>query len=110
MSSVNQIRQGDVYLKRVTAIPEGLESVRPGGIGYVLEEGEVTGHFHAISKTDFMKMWKGSDTDFNELFIDVDKPVDLTHDEHGTAKIPAGLWRKITQRQYAPDSIQKVID
>ena len=50
----NQIRQGDVYLKRVTEIPSGLEQVVPSSsLGFVLEEGEVTGHFHTISETEF---------------------------------------------------------
>ena len=107
----NQIRQGDVFLRRVDSIPEGLEPVAPENIGLVLEEGEVTGHFHTISETDFTKMWKGPDTAFNELFLEVTtEKVDLTHDQHGTVEVPKGLWRKITQREYHPEDIQKVID
>jgi hypothetical protein len=44
-----QIRQGDVYLIPVKALPAGCTPIQPeGGRRFVLAHGEVTGHAHAI--------------------------------------------------------------
>lgn len=44
-----QIRQGDVYLIPVKALPAGCKPIQPeGGRRFVLAHGEVTGHAHAI--------------------------------------------------------------
>lgn len=44
-----QIRQGDVYLIPVAALPAGCKPIQPeGGRRFVLAHGEVTGHAHAI--------------------------------------------------------------
>jgi len=44
-----QIRQGDVYLIPVTALPAGCKPIQPeGGRRFVLAHGEATGHAHAI--------------------------------------------------------------
>lgn len=45
----HQIRQGDVYLIPVKALPKGCTPIDPeGGRRFVLAHGEVTGHAHAI--------------------------------------------------------------
>lgn len=45
----HQIRQGDVYLIPVTALPAGCRPIQPeAGRRFVLAHGEVTGHAHAI--------------------------------------------------------------
>ena len=44
-----QIRQGDVFLIPVAALPAGCKPMQPeGGRRFVLAHGEVTGHAHAI--------------------------------------------------------------
>lgn len=49
MTQPIQIRQGDVYLIPVKALPAGCTPIQPeGGRRFVLAHGEVTGHAHAI--------------------------------------------------------------
>lgn len=44
-----QIRQGDVYLIPIKALPLGCKPIQPeGGRRFVLAHGEVTGHAHGI--------------------------------------------------------------
>ena len=41
-------QQGDVLIQKVGELPADLETMRKGKRGYVLAEGEVTGHAHRI--------------------------------------------------------------
>lgn len=43
-----QLRQGDVQIQQVTALPPGCTELPPEGHRIVLAHGEVTGHAHAI--------------------------------------------------------------
>lgn len=43
-----QLRQGDVQIQQVAALPDGCKEVPPEGNRIVLAHGEVTGHAHAI--------------------------------------------------------------
>lgn len=45
---MTQYRQGDVYLIRVQALPDGARPIRRSRRGIVLAEGEATGHAHII--------------------------------------------------------------
>jgi hypothetical protein len=43
-----QFRQGDVYLRRVEALPKELREIPRDGGRIILAYGELTGHAHAI--------------------------------------------------------------
>jgi len=45
----NQARQGDIFIKRVPALPTDLAELPREGGRVILAHGEVTGHAHAIS-------------------------------------------------------------
>jgi hypothetical protein len=84
------IQQGDVLLKSVSKLPEGKKIGRQyTGYGrgrFILAEGEVTGHCHAICDDVTMVDANGV------MYLQNDKPVELGHEEHHNVEVPAGIW------------------
>ncbi len=102
-------RQGDVLLISVGELPEKLEQVAREGRRVILARGEVTGHAHAI-KDDRAALFR--DPKLAAIFLRVsgNAPVLLEHAEHDTIAIPAGNYRVVRQREYAPGEIRRVAD
>jgi hypothetical protein len=63
-----QIVQGDVFIVSAS-IPKGAKKVKKTKRGYVLAEGEATGHCHAV--TEEIEMYEKGGT----LYLKNDKPV-----------------------------------
>lgn len=101
------IRQGDVTLVPVAGMPEGpTKQPRKGRL--VLQEGEATGHAHAIAD-------KGADlygTDLEERFLQVltEGGVKLRHEEHDTVVIPEGVYEIRIGRVWEPEGVRRVAD
>jgi hypothetical protein len=82
------IQQGDVLIKSVSGKIdfEKAKKVERKTRGWVLAEGETTGHAHCIQE----------DIDLVEidgiLYMKNDKEVTITHEEHNAHTIPAGVW------------------
>jgi len=104
-----QIRQGDVFVQQIAALPDGLTPKARDGGRVVLAYGEVTGHAHAI------------DSALAELFEDRDGTLylrvqagagaaQLVHEEHATIDLAPGCYRVTHQREYTPEAIRRVAD
>jgi len=96
-------RQGDVLLVPVepaavpaTAVPAPRD--RSGRL--VLARGEVTGHAHVISGTGVRLLADRDDVD--RLFLEIEEAGVLSHDERPEIAVPAGHYRVVRQRRYAP--------
>ena len=79
----------------------------------VLAEGETTGHCHAIlddAATLFVQ------EDLNEMadrFVEIERDVELVHEEHGTVTVPKLPGRDQIvrrKREYAPEAPRYVAD
>lgn len=80
-----QIRQGDVLLVAVDAIPAGAELVPlDPAHGLVLAEGEVTGHAHRIPHRHATGAAAAYHSETDARFMRVTAPVPLRHEEHKT--------------------------
>lgn len=103
----NQARQGDVFLEKVTSLPEGAKKQAKDARGrVVLAYGEVTGHAHAIV-SDLVEPYVADGV----LYVKADGTVELRHEEHGTIELTKGIWKKaIPQREYTPEEIRDVRD
>ncbi len=104
---MNQVRQGDVLLIPVPS--RSLKAAKPvprdhGRI--VLAYGEVTGHAHAIDDA-LAELFEERD---GQLYLKVDGPAVLRHEEHGAIAIDPGLYRVVRQREYTPEAIRQVAD
>ena len=127
MKPMIQIRQGDVQIQQVEALPDGCSEIAPEGSRIVLAHGEVTGHAHAIydhltlspSAADEVaenviaraqtkaKLWLATNGD---RFLQVLEPVTLKHEEHTQHKLPAGIYKLPVQVEYSPAELQRVAD
>lgn len=83
------IRQGDVLLVPVAALPASAKPVKREADGaVVLAWGEVTGHRHAIADPGVSLYEDGA-----TRYIMAAKSAPLVHEEHGTVKVPPGVHR-----------------
>jgi hypothetical protein len=91
-------RQGDVLIKRVEEIPEGLKPVPLDRGRVILAYGEVTGHAHAvIGDVQFL----AADLDeMEQRFLRVEREAEVVHDEHATVTLPPGDYEVVRQREY----------
>ena len=98
-------RHGDVLVVAASELPEGAELVKPDPRGIVLAEGEATGHAHTMPAATT----KAYELD-GIMWIVVDEPTPLSHQEHDTLVIAPGVWRVKHQREYTPEGIRNVLD
>lgn len=119
------IRQGDVALIQVDAMPQGCKPVPLDKGRIVLAYGEATGHAHAIadhgiSKADENRAVEIADAAIararlwvapnGERFLEVREPVTLKHEEHTEHTIPPGIYKQPTQVEYTPAELRRVED
>ena len=84
-------QQGDVILEVVGALPHGAREIPPGERGYVLAEGESTGHAHVLEAGPHVKLFERNGT----LYLHVDAEagaVELRHEEHQPQHLPPGIY------------------
>ena len=104
------IRQGDVCLVRVRAIPKDAVAQPITGKKLILAFGEATGHHHRFEFMDTshnVKLYAGAG---GVRYLDVSAPADLLHEEHDTARVPAGKWLIPQQVEYTPKELVRVSD
>lgn len=101
-------RQGDVLIRQVSAIPEGLGRVPLDGGRTILAYGEVTGHAHAV--VGDAELLASDVEEMRERFLRVDREVQVVHEEHDTITLPPGLYSVGIQAEYAPEEIRTVAD
>lgn len=93
-----QIEQGDVVLRRVTAVPKGATEQK-GAI--VLARGETTGHAHVVERIPGIRSYQDTE---GRLYIEVPegKTATVRHEEHGAVTLPPGIWERGIAREYDP--------
>lgn len=85
---------GDVNFKRLEELPAGLKKVLRNARGFVLAEGEVTGHAHVIEEK--CEVYEK----YGVLYLVNSKPVKVKHEEHATVTVPPGIWKIGITREY----------
>lgn len=114
------VRQGDVLIIAIAALPANLTARKRTSRGVVLAEGEVTGHAHAITAKHVVhydapnpqemakqllkeagltfELHEGAAVSFVDVVGDV---AELVHEEHGTIAMPTGPKIVIQQREWS---------
>lgn len=101
---MNIYRQGDVLLIEVESVDGGTPVKRDKG-RIVLAYGEVTGHAHAIAAPRAALVeWNG------ERYVSSETAFVVHHEEHAPARLPAGTFKVVIQREYTPAEIRRVVD
>jgi hypothetical protein len=104
------LRQGDVILIQVDALPSTVKPVKCKD-RCVLAFGEVTGHAHVIDKSEVKAFSSTPVFDAGaERFIQVMEKATLRHEEHTAVEIPAGIYRVAIQTEYTPQELRRVAD
>ena len=105
-----QIQHGDVLLQEVAKIPAGAVPV-PHGKTVVVAHGEETGHSHVI-ESDQMSIWVLTRNGVEKLFLQIQAPVTIVHDEHRPLPIPRGIYRvgRIKEYDYFTQMQRRVRD
>lgn len=130
-TAIHMIRQGDVGMKMVPAVPAGAKPVQIKD-RIVLAEGEVTGHLHAVS-TMFAQMFQTAE---GQRFIEVKEGGELVHAEagfqqryenagsdeeklalveerkpdHNPIQLKAGVYEVLQQREWSDEDARVVED
>jgi len=105
------IRQGDVLLRKIDQIPEYAkpinESVDITNTVFVTPDTVIihgeSGHKHVVTGVKTYTSWDHG----RAIYIVVDEPVTLKHDEHPAIEIPRGVYVVTRIRDYA---LNQVID
>ena len=104
----HQLRQGDVLLSAVEAIPPTARPARVSGDRVVLARGETSGHAHAVPAT---RAELFQDQASGRAFLAVGEPgALLQHEEHAPIRLPSGYYEVIRQREYTPTAIHRTAD
>lgn len=107
VKSVAGFQQGDVLLVPCEALPSGKRCPRTAK-GYILAEGEATGHSHAIA--DEVELIEHDGTLF--LRVKQSDGVILRHEEHHAQTIPPGTYRidKVREKDMLDGFVRSVVD
>ena len=112
----NCCAQGDIYIRRVSALPKDAKQIKAENGNYVVAHSE-TSHHHVIAAKDNVKVYVGNDpmVSYLEVIEATDKAECLlehlrSFDTHETIKIPAGIFEIRRQREYTPEGWRRVED
>lgn len=103
-----QARQGDVFLRRIEAVPAAAQPVKREG-DVILAYGEVTGHAHRIvAPLEAVDVLQEAE---RRIILNVRQQVTVTHEEHKSIVLPPGLYESYVQREYDPlEAERRVVD
>jgi hypothetical protein len=106
--AARQYRQGDVFIIETTETPsaEHKEVPRDGG-RVILAYGSATGHTHAIASPG-AKLLRAQPGD--DMFLLLELPAQLVHDEHDPIDLPAGTYLVRIQQQWDGATSREVED
>lgn len=99
-------RQGDVLIKKVESIPAAAKQQDPEKGRFKIEDGEATGHAHAVKEEEGISMF----IDGGVKYLQVGIATALTHEEHSPITLEPGIYEFRRQREYSPESIRYVLD
>lgn len=112
----NQAAQGDLFIRRIDKLPNGIKPITAIEGNYIIAHSE-TGHHHVIAERPAVRLYSGSDpmvsylevveaTDAAEVFIEHLRSFD-THESIGFNN---GIFELRRQREYTPEGWRKVED
>lgn len=101
------LQQGDVLIIQESSLPEDCKKINRSAKGYILAEGEVTGHAHVIEEE--IKFYKDKQ---GRLFFKAEKTVTVKHEEHEAISVSPGIYRIDIVQEYDhfAEEARKVVD
>lgn len=113
----NQAAQGDLLLRRVDAIPQGLKKAAVENGVYIVAHSE-TGHHHVIDARPTVEVFETADPLVSYLrVIEATEETEAVilrhmrgHDTHAPITIPPGNYELRRQREYTPEGWRRAQD
>lgn len=112
----NQAAQGDLYIRRITAIPAAAKPMKAEKGHFIVAHSE-TGHHHVIAERPGVQVFTTDDPLVSYLrVIEATEATEalLEHlrsfDTHETIAIPPGEYELRRQREYTPEGWRRVED
>lgn len=105
------IQQGDVLIRKVKSIPSSLKPLKKDHRGYVLAEGEHTGHYHGVECIDEdIEMLIDEAT--QKIYMNNKSAITVTHQEHDHVNVPSGIWEidRVKEYDHFAEEARKVQD
>jgi hypothetical protein len=93
------IAQGDVLIRKISALPKDVKQVSPDAGRTVLAYGEVTGHAHACNSTE-ARLFQNETQTF--LVVDKESAV-LAHNEHSNIPFAPKAFAEAFGRELTKD-------
>jgi len=110
---VNQAAQGDLLIRRIDNLPEGLKPMESEKGNFIVAHSE-TGHHHVIAKQPGVEVLCGVDPLISYLTVIDHTEVTLEHlrnfDTHEALVIKGGTYEIRRQREYTPEGWRRVAD
>ena len=99
-------QHGDLLFMAVSCVPDGAKELAITK-GFVLERGEGV-HTHVLEGIKGIKVYEHGD----DIYVKVDIPVTINHEEHGVQTLMPGIKKKKIERvwDYESEEARKVID
>lgn len=112
----NCAAQGDLYIRRVDAIPsDAKQALAENGV-FIVAHSE-TGHNHVIAERPNIKMYDTDDplVSYLEVVEATDAAETLiehlrSYDTHEALSVPTGIFEIRRQREYVPEGWRRVAD
>lgn len=101
-----KVQQGDVILRKLTAMPDG--NAAPVSKGRcVLAEGESTGHAHVIEDDEAELIRIGE-----RMLLKLGRAATVVHEEHGPITLAPGIWEvgRVQEYDYLSKMARPVAD
>ncbi len=100
-------QQGDVLIV-LSEVPNEAKKTKAKNRGYVLAEGEATGHTHVVESGEDVEMYELNGT----LYMSVKKETEVEHEEHDNITIPIGDYKisKILEWDSFEEEAREVLD
>lgn len=109
----NCAAQGDLLIRRIDKLPEGLTKVKAEKGGFIVAHSE-TGHHHVIARKPGVEVFNGSDTLVSYLKVIDQTETTLEHlrnfDTHESILVKGGTYEIRRQREYTPEGWRRVVD
>lgn len=103
--------QGDILIRKIDALPDGLQKHEPNGASIIVTHSE-TGHHH-VMEADRVEMFVCKDNAL-ECFLVVHRQATLEHlrphDTHEAIQFEPGIYHVRRQREYSPEGWRRVAD
>jgi len=112
----NCAAQGDLLLRRIDKLPDGLKPMAAEKGAFIVAHSE-TGHHHVIAERPNVKVYTTDDPLVS--YLEVIEATEQTeallehlrgHDTHETLSISAGVYELRNQREYTPEGWRRAAD